>query len=325
MSPATINVEDEQLGDNPQAFVLRITTGDRQDRVPGAIKDGDIIIGWSQAGEDLLKPDLDWKSFRQIVHNEYCQSEADYRRSGRYVGGLWPFIRQMKCGDLVVVPHGNTFYVVKVIGPARYEKQHRCDDTAFRRQVEWLAGPIRRSYAHAPLQSRMKVRNACVKATDLLPQIREAIEVFKAGSTPTFGSDLRNALISETKKQFLAGRIDNYGFEKLVESVLVSLGVKHLKIVPRRQDKGGDLLGIFDIGGICELRLAVQAKQYRPSPPTGKEAIDELIRGMEAEGADFGFVCEDEEKRTGFRLELVDGEQLAAMIVDGGLTSMGLD
>jgi hypothetical protein len=181
----------------------------------------------------------------------------------------------------------------------------------------------------------MKVRNTCVNATDLLEQILNVAKTAGRSSTPTFGSDLRRLLIQHTGQQLYNGRMNDHGFEYLVAEVLGSLGVKNVQIVPRNKDKGADILGTFDIGGILKLRLAVQAKQYKPQPPTGKEPLDELVRGMQAEGIVVGLVviagtfsqealdrCEKAREETGFHIELVDGEQLAAMIVDGGLSSI---
>ena len=320
------------------AFVLRMKTGNRQDRVDAAIKSGDICIGWHKAGAQLLDSTLGWNSFRQVIRNEYHPDDTDFRQSGRDAGSLWRFIREMKEGDLVVVPHGVHFLVAKVTGEVRYDIAHEATDTAYRRKVDWLTKdrPMPRSLAHAPLQSRMKVRNACVNAKDLIGQINDAVITALNGSTPSFGADLRTALIEHTKRELYSGRMNDRGFEQLVAAVLRSLGVKDAEVVGnRREDKGADILGTFAIGSVCKLRLAVQAKQYRPEPPTGKEPVDELVRGMQAEGAVVGLVvtagkfsaeaqdrCEKAQEDTGFHIELVDGEQLAAMIVDGGLSSI---
>jgi restriction endonuclease len=67
--------------------------------------------------------------------------------------------------------------------------------------------------------------------------------------------------------------------------------------------------------------IAVQAKHWQPKPPVSRVVVEQLIRGMEAEGATLGMVFTsgsigDEADRAaeelfsekGLRIEPVDGE-----------------
>lgn len=132
--------------------------------------------------------------------------------------------------------------------------------------------------------------------------------------------------------------MDSFGFEKLLATLLASLGATGVRIVARSQDKGADIVAVFSLANTFNFRLAVQAKHYRPDPPVGPGVIDQLVAGMEAEQASLGWVAtsgsfsaealerkaEYEEQR-GFQIELIDGDQLAAMIVEGGLHAVGMD
>ena len=100
-------------------FVLRIAPS-MEDRVFEALKSDHLIIGWAEA-EGLLNPDLEWEAFREIIRDAYYADAESLRKAGNAGGHMWRFIRDMKVGDLVVVPHGSEFYVGEVAGPAFYE------------------------------------------------------------------------------------------------------------------------------------------------------------------------------------------------------------
>ena len=107
--------------------------------------------------------------------------------------------------------------------------------------------------------------------------------------TPTVRSDLRRRLIREAKAEITSGRMDSYGFEQLVATVLRSLGAPEVRIVPRSLDKGADIVATFSLADTFHIRLAVQAKHFRPDPPVGAHIIDQLVAGMEAEQTSLGW------------------------------------
>ena len=240
----------------------------------------------------------------------------------------------MSEGDLVVVPYGSEFYVTRVTGPAKYDPLKIDEDTAYRRPIEWLNNkkPIARRLARAAFQSRMKAYQACVSASDIISEIQEVVKFAIKSEMPVFETDLRIKLIQETQKEICSGRLDPYAFERLLASLLKSLGSDKVKIVPRNLDKGVDILADFSLAHTFKFTLGVQAKHYQPEPPVGPQEIDQLASGMEAEGVSFGWFvtsgtfskeasdrkAEIEEKQ-GVKMELIDGEQLAALIIEAGL------
>lgn len=315
-----------------QAFVLRIAPR-RIDKVPEALTENQIIIGWSKA-EGLLNANLSWEQFRKIIRDTYYSNEETLRKAGAAAGHMWRFIKEMKKGDLVVVPHGSEFYVAEIEGPAIYDTNKVTDDAAYRRPVKWRNGkkPIRRDLAKSALISRMKTQGTCAGATDLLDEIKECLQIASSGRAPTFQTDLQSRLIRETLNELRSGRMDSFGFEKLIQTVLTNLGAEDAKIVSRNQDKGADVLATFRVAGAFSQIIAVQAKHWKPDPPVGKEVVEQLIAGIEAESANLGMVItsgaiSDEAvnaakkyfDETGIKIELVDGEQFAKLIVEHGI------
>ena len=315
-----------------RAFVLRIAPSGR-DWTDEALEHNELIIGWAEA-TGLLDESLDWNGFREIIKKAYHSRDKGYRSAGSDTGNMWNFIRGMRNGDLVVVPHSHEFYVAEVTGPARHDPKLVRSDTAYRRPVKWLnkGKPIPRKVARAALISRMKDQHTCVGATDLIPEINEVLRDAAAGRKATFDDTLRQHLIEETLKEIHTGHMDNFRFEQLVAAVLKALGGRDVHIVPRKQDKGADVLARFNVARQFSILVAVQAKWFQKEPPAGRSPVEELVRGMDAEGATLGLVVTsgtfseeaekareeavDDGRRT---IELVDGEQLAAIIVDNGL------
>ena len=316
-----------------RAYVLRINPGGA-DRVPDALEADELMIGWSNA-EGLTDDVLTSVAFRQIVHEMYYATDSHYRRSGAAAGHLLRFIREMSPGDLVVVPHGEHFYVARVEGPARRDPAHVANDTAHRRPVTWLndARPIPRRSARAALQARLKTRGSSADATDLLGELHEALDGAVEGRTPRFEQDLRARLVEHTLDEMRSGRMNERDFERLVASVFTGLGAKDVRIVGRRVDEGADIVAALLVGGVFRFTLAVQVKFFQPEPPVGRHVVYQLVAGMDAENTDFGIVvtsgtfseaaveAADALHEEGRRIELVDGEQLAALVVDYGLAS----
>jgi len=315
-----------------QAFVLRISPSGI-DRVAEALASNQIIIGWAEA-KGLLNENLSWEQFRRIISDTYYAGENNLRRAGAAAGHMWRFIREMNTGDLVLVPYGSNFYVAEVSGPVSYDESKVDEDTAYRRKVNWLNNkkPIPRGFAKSALISRMKTQGTCAYATDLLAQINDCLEIARAGSKPTFQGDLQARLVRETLDEIRSGRMDSFGFENLIHDVLVGLGADEARIVPRSQDKGADIVATFKVAGAFRQILAVQAKHWQSEPPVGKEVVEQLIRGVEAESANLGMILTSgtiseeavslanqyfEEK--GIKIELVDGEQFAKLIVEHGI------
>ena len=312
-----------------QAFILRISPSGI-DRTQEALSSNQLIIGWSKA-KGLQNRELTKSEFKDIIRKCYYDDDENMRRTGAATGHMWRFIRDMKIGDFVVTPSGSEFYVAKVTRDATYSKSKITDDTTYRRSVVWLNSkkPIPRSVAKSALISRMKAQGTCTSATDLLDEIEECLDIAKAGDEPDFYSDLEKRLIEETLDEILEGRVDDFGFENLIKDVLNALGATEVRIVPRRKDVGADIVATFLVAGAIPQTVAVQAKYWDPDPPVGKEVVQQLINGIEAEAANLGMMitsgkisseatnsAEEYFEKKGIRIELIDGEQFAKMVVE---------
>ena len=322
-------------------FVLRIAPG-REDRVSEALERDHLIIGWAMA-EGLLDLELEWEGFREIIREAYYSDDENLRRAGNASGHMWRFIREMNVGDLVVVPYGSVFYVGEVKGGALYDTSKVDQDSAYRRPVRWLNGksPIPRKFAKSALLSRMKTRGTSADAKDLVVEIDECLRTARRMAdgdiTPSIETDLRSRLIRETLDELRTGRMENYGFEELIEAVLRGLGAVDTRIAARREDKGIDIYATFLVAGAFQQVVGLQAKHFQPEPPVGADVVRQLTRGIRegSERVTLGMVVtsgnfspeaedavRDYEEAGGIPIELVDGEQFAGLIVDHGLNNV---
>ena len=315
---------------NRKAFVLRINPGGH-DRVAEALEESEAIVGWS--GARGLIDATEWNDFREIVHKTHYSDRSDYRAAGRASGDLWRFLKAMDEDSYILVPHGNSFYIGVVTGPAFYREEKCQEDSAYRRPVKWLNGsrPVPRHQVPAELYARMKIRGTSADASEFLKDIENLLERLQADQPTDFQTDLRAQMIAVAVDRLKRGFVNERAFERIIGAVLARMGARVRVIEDRRMDKGADLVATFTLGRTTEIVVAVQAKFYKPEPPISTAAVDELHKGIAAEGADLGWLVttgrfsdEAEARRAGLledhgiRIDFMDAEDLATLIVEAG-------
>jgi predicted Mrr-cat superfamily restriction endonuclease len=244
------------------------------------------------------------------------------------------FLKEMKPGDYVVVPSGGQFYVAEVVGDPYYDESHPV--AAHRRPVRWLNDkkPIPRELASYALQSRMKARGTLMDASDLVEDIEKVLEDAKRGETPNLARELRARMVEAVRQELTQGRMNPDRFETLVERMARAMGAVEAKWVPRRSDQGADVIADFQLMGGLLVTVGIQAKFYQPGKPMGKDAVDQLAKALRAGVADMGLVittgdvseeayqaAQEYLNRENLRISILDGRELAELIVDKGLWS----
>jgi predicted Mrr-cat superfamily restriction endonuclease len=328
----------------PNAFILRQSPSGLSQLESISLTENVVVNGWSMVPG--LIDEKDYDAFREILRKTLYAREKNLRKAGYAAGTMWRFINEMKIGDWVVVPYWRSvFYLAEITGEAFYDRSAaaRKADSCYRRPVRWLNGkkPIERRFAKSKLISRMKIQGTSADAGDLVDEIFDALQIAstrqgKSGGSAfdqLFAEQLRLKMVATALDQMRHGYIDNIKFEQLVRSILLSNGATDAKIVPKLHDKGVDVLATFLVGGVSQVRVGVQVKHHEGE--TENKWIDQLIKGLEAENLSLGWFvtsglfqkdAEDylEKKLAGTALQvfLVDGEQLAGMIIDGGLETL---
>jgi predicted Mrr-cat superfamily restriction endonuclease len=273
----------------PSAYVLRITLGNING-MQVALDSDTIIIGWSKAAA-LLNAKLDWEQFRKVLIDSYPIGN-NLRSAGNAAGNMWRFIREMKRGDYVVVPHGTGFfYVAQIEGDAHHLPEKVEEDTAFRRKVRWLNGkkPIARDKARSALYSRMKIRGVSAYAYDLVDEIRSVVDDAESGRETDFAQQLTERMAQITLEQMRQGLMNERKFEKLVAVVLRKLGAT-TAITPRPQDKGDDIVASFkDIGVtvVAQVKYHINANAF---PESRRGRLVQYLHAATSSAGDFDTV-----------------------------------
>lgn len=138
------------------------------DKVLEVIEDDQISIGWSEASK-LISADVQEDEFRAIIEGAY----GDRVHAGKGAGEMQRFLRRMKIGDAVLVPHSTDVYVGRVLSSPIYYPELVEHDTAFRRSVAWLndGKPYAKSSFGDDVVASLNARATCIS----LERHRDAI------------------------------------------------------------------------------------------------------------------------------------------------------
>ena len=127
------------------------------------------------------------------------------------------------------------------------------------------------------------------------------------------------------------GLMNERKFEKLVAIVLQRLGAT-TTITPRSKDVGDDVVASFKHIGVT---VVAQVKYHtNPDWKTDSKAVQQVIIGMEKHDADLGWVVtcgsfSDQAKQAveqaSERIRLIEGDELAKMVVAFGMDSIHLE
>lgn len=126
--------------------------------------------------------------------------------------------------------------------------------------------------------------------------------------------------------------MDSFAFENLIKDLLIQMGAKTAKVVPRRLDEGADILATFRVAETFQYTLAVQAKHWNDKAAVSNKVVEQLIEGIEAANANLGMVvtsgtiaesaviaAASYAEATGTQIELVDGFQFAKLLIEQGI------
>lgn len=325
----------------PAAWVHRTSPSgiDQLDNI--CLKKNVIVNGWS--GAHGLEKISDWYEMREKLKKDCYPTDENYRRAGMATSSMWRFLRDMKPGDYVVVPHrGGMFYVARITGDAFVDdgKSAVGADAIYRRPVTWLNHKegIPRTLVKSGLRSRMKIRQTTAAASEFVADIESALNLVvrkeSASNSNLFPIELRKSLAEATLAEIHAGYMDERKFEELIVAVMTGMGFEEAKIIGRRSDKGVDIRAEYVIGRTVVV-IGVQAKWHKGE--TEAHWLDHFVEGLVADGIDTGWFItsadfsEDFEVRAaelsekhGKEIQAINGRDFAEMVVDYTLESSPL-
>lgn len=274
--------------ESKKAWILRVSPQKYRDI---CLDRNMIAVGWSAARN--LNQIHDWDEFKQHIRENHQEIYESNRALGNAAGSVWRFVHAINEGDIVIVPSDNGFYMAQVESGIQWSEADFHEDFCWQRRVRWLRKePIPRSQADNYLRRRMKARQTCVDATDLLSEIEDAR---KRGSSLSLVNEIREATL-ETVMNKIDHVLDNKGLEHLVCALVQASGV-HAEVLPNRQEEEGDVDVLANLqvpipetvmGGQTEIRIGYQVKHHDVA--TGMEGLDQLVTALDGGKIDYGFL-----------------------------------
>ena len=324
-------------------FIHRITGGNNASATAHQFMKQNILsIGWLDFSTDEFINDVKQNGV-SAIENAYGQRGWGKPRN-RFC--LLRFIRDMKAGDIVIVPTWKHFSVYEIsddVVVSRQSPEIEIDDAdwkidlGFFRKVTPIATNIPRDdYAEQKLNSRLKIRqtNACI--TDLGDEVNRAVERKKQDKPINIKGDI----IKDTEKlvlEHIQEKLHPNKFEELVEWYLKSIGGKEINTPAKNEsptEKGdADKVAIFEK---LKVRVSVQAKHHKGL--SGSWAVDQITSYAsnkyqdEEEYTDILWVvssCDtfSEDAISLARknnVRLIDGHELARLIIENGIENLPL-
>jgi restriction system protein len=295
-----------------------------------------VYITWGGLNVDLSKL-KDIHVFRQMMHEHYRESSV--KKIINNASQLWPFVHEMKAGDLAVVPVKSkaAIHIAEISGD--YVFNPSGPDPYFHyRNVKWVARDVpRQSFDQDLLYSFGAFMTICeVKRNDAERRVRGmAAGGWKSSAPAAATTDTAIATIDDADgstvdleqlaqdsiAKLIIAKFKGHGLARLVEAILKAQGyTTHLS--PPGADKGVDILAAPDALGFGRPRLCVQVKSEQS--PIERAVLDQLIGTMQNFNAEQGLLVswggfkqsvEKERAAQFFRVRLWDQRTLIEELV----------
>lgn len=282
---------------------------------------GFIAVGWNELGDlAWLAAATDEGAARKRLHEEYTRSYGDQGMKGSLrEGQIWRFVREIRDGDVVLVPSASKMGVVhfgRVTGSYAYVAAPS-DGCPFRLRhtVEWIRDASRKELP-AKLGSSVNSMLAVFSLAHRAPEIR----AFLAGESEAPHSSPAAVDIFDHIVQRLLD-LHPKAFEEFVADYFKAIGYD-AEPTSYVADGGIDVVGSLEAEGLATVLLRVQVKRSKSN--VGIETVLKTrgALGIDEQGAIIslgGFTenaraeAESEGKKT---ITLVEGETFVEMLLD---------
>lgn len=332
---------ENQANKAKAAYIVRVNPGE-VNKLAETLESNQVILGWA-----VVKNMLHAKSqhkVKELLTKHYPKESQ--RVVDQWAGSIYRFLKKIKKGDYIIIPTASAMYIaIAQSDEAIYLPEKEQEDSSYRRDATFINAKqkIQRKFASTALQLRLKSRQTVTNASDLVSDIEQLVNEVESKSTKTFAQDLREALIDKALEKLQEGKINDHTFEEVIKELLIKTGCKNAKIISRSKDKGVDVLAEYRFAGFVPIQIAVQAKHFNDRKPIGIKVVKQLTNGINHE--DFnsdiptiamiittGIFTEDLEQKIEeenllqdsphcISLQLVDGTQLAGLLIENGLVS----
>jgi len=294
-----------------------------------ALNENIAVIGW----ENL--PDLTQIKTREKLSELLTKTYPDEKPKTliNWASQIWPFIGEMKKGDLVALPFKSRSVIL--IGEVAGDYQYRPDlpvESKHTRPVKWIGEYPRTAFDQDLLHSLGAFMTVCrIKRHNAEERIKAIMAGKPYKPAPavlgnTTGDDIEEASLDieqmarDQISEYLNRKFRGHNLANLVAAILIAQGYQ-VRVSPEGPDGGVDIMAGRGVLGFDQPRLAVQVKSE--DSPIDIKVFHELQGVMKNFGADHGLLVAwggykssvvREAARHYFEIRLWDAEDLVRMI-----------
>jgi hypothetical protein len=295
-----------------------------------AIKNNEAYIGWSDEGEgdaELLIKGKDYSRERVATYLDTFEwfREKNNHYKGKSKAALSNFLL-FKKGDYLIIPKPGEYAVAEVLDDLPFLST--AVPNTFARKVKFLLNKDRnlttsRTVTYAKLTTTMGQQWVLCWIGD--ETHKKAIDELLSHGVKDISIQLREKA-THAFLEHLHSPMSNMDANKLevfTQRLLRKLGAQSVEVVARINDIGADVIGEFPL---LDIRIGVQCK-YHVYGQTDEYAVEQIWNALEKDIIDFGWVISlahdfseaAKEKAKLGRIRLINGSDLAALILDIGL------
>lgn len=294
-----------------------------------ALEKGVVVSGWSDAG-DLSKP-----GSKSALLARFKEVWPDLKPKTliNWNSQAWPFVNDIKPGDLVALPLKSRPFVAfgRVTGKYTFvsDAPH---DAQNQLPVTWLKEVPRSSIPQDILYSLGAFMTVCrIWRNDAELRVPALLEGKEASPVPVAGYDEPDAdgvdvdlesVVREQIRALIYAKFKGHGLSRLVAAVLEAQGYRTITS-PAGPDGGVDVVAGSGPLGFDPPRLVVQVKSEQA--PIDVKVVRELQGVMKSFGADHGMVVAwggfkgsviKETSRQFFEIRLWSSDDLVMAVLD---------
>jgi restriction system protein len=260
-----------------------------------------IYLTWEGMSADLSQV-KDKAELNKLLSKFYPNAKPNAIRN--FTGQVWPFAKEMKKGDWVVLPSKKkpAIHFAEIVG-AYVNEPNNADPFYHYHDVRWIATDIPRSnFDQDLLYSFGAFMTICrISRNDAEKRIQEMAKNHWKSSTVSIGGKLHEQPIEEEGSEsldleqlakdqiakFIIRKFKGHGMAKLIEAILRAQGYFTHRS-PEGPDKGIDILAAPGPLGFGSPRLCVQVKTG--DSPLDRPTLDQLIGAMQNVNAQQGLL-----------------------------------
>jgi len=257
------------------------------------LKENKVYLTSDRLSEDLTKIKNKLSLFELIRDKYYPDKKPGTLRN--WTGQIWPFVKEMKKGDLVIMPSKKnpSIHIAEITG--EYSNVYKNSSPFYHfRNVKWIAKDIPRlNFDQDLLYSFGAFMTICrVTRNDAEKRILEMRKNNwkSSNNTPESDGPENNDLEQNAKDQianYIIRKFKGHGMARIIDAIFRAQGYTTYQS-PEGADKGIDLLAAPPPLGFGRPRICIQVKTS--DTPIDRPTLDQLIGTMQNVNADQGLL-----------------------------------